>query len=270
MTKLLLGKPVQEKIIESLQAAASDSASAPCLAIIQVGNNPRSTVYINAKKRFAEKVGAKVRHIHIEESVGQDMVLNFIKDCNEDSEIHGIIVQLPLPEGYSKELILGSISPSKDVDGLTSGSKFIPATALAIKHLLDFYEIPVSGKKVVVMGRSDLVGKPTAELLTKAGGVVEVVHSKTDNPQTVTTQADILVVAIGKPEFVGRSYLKEGQIVVDVGIHEASAGGLVGDVSRKDAEGLVGALSPVPGGVGPLTVASLFENVFAARRNLLY
>jgi len=270
MTKLLLGKPVQEKIIESLKASVSGSAQVPCLAIIQVGNNPRSVVYINAKKRFAEKVGAKVRHIHIEESVGQDMVLNFIKDCNDDPEIHGIIVQLPLPEGYSKELILGSISPAKDVDGLTPGSKFTPATALAVKHLLDFYEISVSGKKVVVMGRSDLVGKPTAELLAKAGGEVEVVHSKTDNPEVVTSKSDILVVAIGKPEFVSKKYLKEGQVVIDVGIHEAPSGGLVGDVSRKDAEGFVEALSPVPGGVGPLTVASLFENVFIAGRNLLY
>lgn len=268
MSEVLWGRPVQQEIVSRLL----EKKQHPRLSIIQVGHNPRSDVYIAAKKRFAEKVGAQVEHIRLEEELGEGAVLDAISVANSDSEAHGIIVQLPLPVNFDREKILQAIDPRKDVDGLTDKSRFTPATALAVQHLLRFYHIEVAGRQVVVMGRSRLVGSPVARLLGEMGGEVTVIHRETRDPKIITTKADILIVAIGQPELVDESFLKEGQIIIDVGIHESERGGekvLLGDVKREAKEKMASQYSPVPGGVGPLTVASLFENLFTARENLV-
>ena len=246
----------------------------PQLAIIQVGDRPDSTAYIGAKKAFAERIGVGTRHIHLTESATQAEVLEAIETNNKDMSVQGIIVQLPLPTHIDRMAIIEAIDPHKDVDGLTSANydKLIagdwtgitPATARGVMELFDHYSVSVAGKKVAVLGRSRLVGTPIAVLCKKAGAEVIVCHSKTANIAQETKKADIVIVAVGKPGLVSVRHLKPGAMVVDIGISKASDGSLKGDVDHEAVAGIVSAITPVPGGVGPMTVLGLFENLFDA------
>lgn len=225
------------------------------LAIIQVGDRPDSLSYIKAKNKFAEEIGVKTELIKFPITVTQAEVLNTIKTSKAD----GIILQLPIPEHLHKKELLDAIDPAKDVDGLGRG-KYIPATARGIKELLEFYKISLKDKKVVVMGRSDLVGKPVAMMCEKEGAIVTVCHSQTKDIPAITKQADILIVAIGQPKHITSEFVKPGQIIVDVGINRTEEG-IVGDVDFNAVAPIVEAITPVPGGVGVMTVLALFENL---------
>ncbi|MFA6536715.1 MAG: bifunctional 5,10-methylenetetrahydrofolate dehydrogenase/5,10-methenyltetrahydrofolate cyclohydrolase [Candidatus Paceibacterota bacterium] len=282
MPKILYGRTVRDQIALSLTEEIEKLADKPLLAILQVGNDSRSTAYIKQKKIFGEKIGARVKIFNFPESAVQSEIIAKIRSLNSDRTVHGVIIQIPLPSSLNRQEVIDTIDPLKDVDGLTtSNQKFladgqprlIPATARGIFELLEYYQISVVGKRVTVMGRSALVGGPTAKLLALKGAEVKVVHTQTEKPKEVTSWADILVVAIGKAQRVDASYLRKGQVVVDVGVNsvsgdklaeEISGAKLVGDVDFKQAEGLVSAISPVPGGVGPMTVAALFENLLMA------
>jgi methylenetetrahydrofolate dehydrogenase (NADP+) / methenyltetrahydrofolate cyclohydrolase len=242
----------------------------PCLAIIQVGNDERSALYIKNKKAFATSVGAEVRHIHIDGKVSQNDMEKIIHDLNNDKGVHGIIVQLPIPAHLDKESLLRMVYSKKDVDGLSSDTPVhTPATARGVMTLLNYYNIEVKGKKVVVIGKSKLVGGPTACVLSNAGAEVETCDKQTKDIPEITRKADIIVVAAGSPHLITKDYVGEGQVIVDIGINPVTGEGdvvshTVGDVNFSEVSPLVRAISPVPGGVGPLTVASLFENLFDA------
>lgn len=278
MSALILdGKKSRNAICEKLKKEINFLGISPCLVIFQVGGNSESDVYIQQKIAFGTSIGARVVLEKIDDNnQSENTLIEKIKNCNEDESVHGIIVQLPLPKEIDKEKILSAISPVKDVDGLHPENiellfkgtpRFVPATARGIFSLLDFYNISVEGKKVVVVGRSDLVGKPVALLAQSRGALVTVCHSKTENVPSITKTVDIVIVATGKEGLVGREYISSGQVVVDVGIHSRMVNGqklISGDVKFDEVRDVVGAITPVPGGVGPMTVASLFENLVDA------
>lgn len=220
---------------------------------------------------FAERVGIETSHVHLREDSSQEDVVSAISRANRDASVHGIIVQLPLPVHLDRQAIIDSIDVAKDVDGLTSAnqrllsnndpSAIIPATARGVKELLDVYSISVAGKKVAVIGRSVLVGAPIARVCSHAGADVIVCHSKTPDVATETCKADIVVVAVGRAGMVDASYLKDGAIVIDVGINRMPDGSIKGDVDFESVRSKVSAITPVPGGVGQMTVLALFENL---------
>lgn len=269
--QILDGKLIREKNTPLLIEKIKSLSFVPCLAIIQVGNRPDSTSYIKAKKSFAKKIGINEIHIQLDESVSQDEVINIIKKYNEDNSVQGIIVQLPLPIGLSSEIIINSIDSRKDVDGLTplnikrlvdgNENAIISATARGINQLLKFYNIDLFAKKVTVVGRSTLVGKPIALMCLNENATVTVCHSKTNNLEDETKKADVLIVAIGKPNFIGKNHVKSGQIVIDVGISRQTDNTLTGDVNFEEIKDIVEMITPVPGGVGQMTVLALFENL---------
>ncbi len=252
----------------------------PTLAIVQVGNRPDSTSYIKAKKTFAKKIGVEVEHIHLLANTPQTKIIEAINDLNSDKTVNGIIVQLPLPEGIERDTVIDAIDPRKDADGLTSYNieqrfkgGILPATARGVRELLAHYKITLNGKKVVVIGRSALVGKPIADMCEAGGAHVTVCHSKTPDLKTETQKADIIIVAVGKPGLITREHVKKGQVIIDVGITKSGEVGVVGELAESGKSSIVGdvdfevvknivsAISPVPGGVGPMTVLALFENV---------
>jgi methylenetetrahydrofolate dehydrogenase (NADP+)/methenyltetrahydrofolate cyclohydrolase len=228
------------------------------LAIIQVGDRPDSISYIKAKNKFAEEIGAKIELIKFPITVTQSEVLSAIKS----STANGIILQLPIPDHLHKKELLDAIDPKKDVDGLGRGTH-IPATARGIKELLEFYTISLKDKKVTVMGRSDLVGKPVARMCEQEGAIVTVCYRETKDIPTLTKQADIVIVAIGQPKHVTSEFVRPGQIIIDVGINRTNEG-IVGDVDFNAVAPIVAAITPVPGGVGQMTVLALFENLVDA------
>lgn len=239
----------KEQLIQRIKAFS------PTLAIIQVGDRADSNAFIAAKNKFAQEIGAKTELIKFPVTVTQSEILNAIKTSTAD----GIIVQLPIPEHLDKKELLDAIDPVKDVDGLGRG-KHIPATARGIKELLSFYNLSLKDKKVVVMGRSDLVGKPIAAMCEREGAMVTVCHRESQNIPSITKEADILIVAIGQPKHITPEFVKPGQIIIDVGINRTDEG-IVGDVDFEAVAPIVEAISPVPGGVGQMTVLALFENV---------
>jgi methylenetetrahydrofolate dehydrogenase (NADP+)/methenyltetrahydrofolate cyclohydrolase len=269
--KILDGKLVREQSLPILIERIKNLSFVPCLAIIQVGNRPDSDAFIRAKKSFATKLGIKNIHIQLDEKIEQDKVLEVINKYNGDSEVIGIIVQLPLPIHLNSEIIIDAISPSKDVDGLTPlnikrlvdghDEAIIPATARGIRQLLKFYNIDLFGKKVTVVGRSTLVGKPIALMCLNENATVTVCHSKTQNLEEETKKADVLIVAIGKPNFIDRNHIRKGQIVIDVGISRQLDNSLTGDVNYEEIKDMVDMITPVPGGVGQMTVLAVFENL---------
>ncbi len=270
---LLDGKIARDYFSSELQKTIANLEQKPCLAIIQVGEREESSAYIKQKKIFGEKIGATVKHILLPENVSEDDVCDRIQDLNTDESVHGIIVQLPLPAHIDKNNVIQIIDPIKDIDGLTSVnikllwskmSGHVPATARGIITLLEYYKIPIKGKKVVVVGRSDLVGKPTAIIFLNKGAIVTVCHRETIDLPTETKRADILIVATGKHGLITKDFVSVGQVVVDVGISVLSDKRLVGDVVFDDVKNIVSAISPVPGGVGPMTVLSLFQNLLDA------
>ena len=281
---ILDGRKLRDKRKQKLVRYIKEVNNVPTLAIVQVGQNPESSAYIEQKKLFGKSVGSYIVHKKFPEDVALDNLHQTIDEYNQDKKISGIIVQLPLPENFNQQEVIDWIDPAKDVDGLTSentkklleGSpRFIPATAKGVATLLKEYGIDVSGKKVTVIGRSALVGRPTAEILKRQGATVTVCHRGTVDIKEKTIGADIIVVAAGHSHLVTDEYVCEGQVVIDVGINTLSGEHFdeeipgkkyVGDVDFEKVSKKVAAISPVPGGVGPMTVLSLFENLIEAHR----
>ncbi len=285
MTKILDGKKVALRIKNKLTEEIAGFSKPPKLAIFQVGDNPESTLYIKKKKEFAEQIGAQVEHFRFADSIDQESLARELKKVNVDRNFHGIILQLPLPSHLGSSSFFDEIDCQKDVDGLSSVNLkklwnkevggFIPATAKGVLNILDFFEISLSGKRVVIIGRSALVGKPIALAFLNRDATITVSHRKTENLSEISRQAEILVVAIGQPNFVDEKFVSPGQIVIDVGINSLPTGKLeeeisgrkiVGDVDFEAVKDIVEAITPVPGGVGPLTVSALFENLISAYR----
>lgn len=264
---LLDGRKAREHYISVLKERINKLSFTPCLVILQIGNRPDSDAFIKAKKSFAAKIGVKEMHVQLPEDISEKEVIDVIEKYNKDESVSGIIVQLPLPVHLNADKIIESIDPKKDTDGLTSNTLVMPATARGVKQLLDFYKINLFGKKVTVIGKSKLVGTPIANMAEKSGAIVTVCDSQTENVPEKAQDSDILIVAIGKKKFIDEKYVKKEQIVIDVGITRDERGILVGDVDFEKVGGIVSMITPVPGGVGQMTVLSLFENLIDACYN---
>ncbi len=278
MTKILDGKKVRDEIIIDLKNKISSFGIAPNLAIIKIGDNPDSDIYVRQKISLAKKIGANAYIVNFpNREITQEVLLAEIEKLNKDESVNGIIIQSPLPENLDWYEAVEAVIPWKDVDGLCSTnvksllinkSGMVPATAKGILSLLDYYQIPVKGKKLTVMGRSPLVGQPVATLFTNQGATVTVCHSQTIRPKEITKEADILIVAIGKPKLINKDYVRAGQVIIDVGItsilNNDGTRQILGDVDFDNVKDIVSAISPVPGGVGPMTVVSLFQNLVEA------
>lgn len=270
----LKGKDLRDKLLISLKEQVKDVPTQLGLAVIQVGNDEASKVYVRQKEKLALEMGYKFIHKVFEGNVNQNDVINYIKELNNDDTIDGILVQMPLPKHLDTTLIQNTIDPNKDVDGLTfiNAGKLVqnmpslaPCTPKGIIDILDEYEIPIEGKKVVVIGRSILVGKPIANMLTNRNASVSVCHSKTDDISFYTKNADIIVVAVGKAKYLKADMVKPNAVIIDVGINRID-GKLIGDVDYENVSELASHITPVPGGVGPMTVYELMHNVYVAHQ----
>lgn len=269
MAIILDGKKLRDKIFENLKQRLNNMSEKPTLAVILVGENPASQIYVRNKKKTAENLGINSIVINYPSDISENILLDKIKELNNDNSITAILVQLPLPKHIDKFKIIDAIAPEKDVDGLTpynSGKLFAgeepyvyPCTPKGILLLLDEYNIEIEGKHVVVIGRSNLVGKPVAQMLLKRNATVTMCHSHTKNLSDITKTADIVVSAVGK-NIIGEKMLKSDCVVVDVGIFKDNNGKICGDVDFASASKIAAYISPVPGGVGPMTIASLMLN----------
>ena len=272
MYQVIDGKKISQEIKDELKekaAARAKEGKKVALAVIQVGNDPASSVYVRNKKKACEYIGIESLSYELPEETTEEELVALIEKLNADAGVNGILVQLPLPEQINEEKIIQTISPDKDVDGFhmqnvgalcTGGKGYVSCTPLGIITLLKRSGIEIAGKRCVVMGRSNIVGKPMAMLLLRENGTVTICHSKTQDMKEITRQADILVVAIGKPKFVDETYVKEGAVVIDVGIHRNAENKLCGDVDFDKVAPHTSAITPVPGGVGPMTIAMLMNN----------
>ena len=279
MVQLIDGKLISAQIKDELKAEVAqmkEKGINPCLAVIQVGNDPASSVYVNNKKKACAYIGIESLSYELEETVSQDALLKLISELNNNEKVNGILVQLPLPRHIDENAVIEAITPSKDVDGFhpeTVGNMcigtrgFLPCTPAGVIQLLKRSNIEIEGKECVIIGRSNIVGKPMAMLLLRENGTVTITHSRTKDLKEVTKRADILVVAIGKPKFVTKDFVKEGAVVIDVGIHRNEDNKLCGDVDFDDIVEKVSAITPVPGGVGPMTIAMLMNNCVETVRN---
>lgn len=266
---LLSGKETQEQLKKQLKNEVAVLDVSKKLVILQVGNNNESNIYINQKKKFGEEVGILVEHKRFEEKIKEADLIGVIEVCNKDKDVGGIIIQLPIPKHLDQSKIFSAVDVEKDVDGLGAaqiglfytGNKMatVPATARGVISLLDFYKISLKSKSVVVVGRSNLVGRPVAQMCLNRNATVTICHSYTKNLENITQTADVLIVACGIPNFIGPQHVCKKQVVVDVGIHRTPRG-ICGDVDFGKVSPVVSAITPVPGGVGPLTVVSLFQN----------
>ena len=276
MTKLIDGKLISKQIKDELRDKVTNLKSQGKeigMAVIQVGNDPASSVYVGNKKKACEYIGIRSESYELPEETTEEELLELINKLNQDERIHGILVQLPVPKHIDEDTIIKAISPKKDVDGfhpqsvgaLSIGQKgFVSCTPAGVIQLLKRSGVEIEGKECVIIGRSNIVGKPMALLLLRENGTVTITHSKTKDLKEVCKRADILVVAIGKPKMIDSSYVKEGAVVIDVGIHRDENNKLCGDVDFKDVESVVSAITPVPGGVGPMTIAMLMYNCVKA------
>lgn len=272
MYQIIDGKKISQEIKDELRERMAQRRAAGesrCLAVIQVGADPASSVYVNNKKKACEYVGVESLSYGLPEETTQEELLKLIGELNGNEKVNGILVQLPLPGHIDEEKILLAISPEKDVDGfhpvnvgnLSIGRPgFVSCTPAGVIQLLKRSGIGIEGKECVVLGRSNIVGKPMAMLLLRENGTVTVCHSRTKNLREITRRADILVAAIGKPKFIDESYIKEGAVVIDVGIHRNENNKLCGDVDFERVAPHCSAITPVPGGVGPMTIAMLMSN----------
>ena len=272
MAQLIDGKLISAQIKDELKeevVSLKEKGIIPCLAVIQVGNDPASSVFVNNKKKACAYIGIESLSYELEENITQEELLSIIDELNHNEMVNGILVQLPLPKHIDEEAVIQAIAPEKDVDGfhpetvgnMCIGSKgFLPCTPAGVIQLLKRSNIEIEGKECVVVGRSNIVGKPMAILLLRENGTVTITHSRTKDLQEVTKRADILVAAIGKPKFITKEYIKEGAVVIDVGIHRNEENTLCGDVDFDDVVDKVSAITPVPGGVGPMTIAMLMNN----------
>lgn len=270
------GKVISQQIKDELKLKVAElnrQGKEICLAVIQVGNDPASTVYVGNKKKACEYIGIKSLAYELPEETTEEELIGIIEKLNQDDTVHGILVQLPVPKHINEDHIINAISPKKDVDGfhpasvgaLSIGQKgFVSCTPAGVIQLLKRSGIEIAGKECVVVGRSNIVGKPMAMLLLRENGTVTICHSRTKNLQEVCRRADILVVAVGRPKMIDASYVKEGAVVIDVGIHRDENNKLCGDVDYASVEPVAGAITPVPGGVGPMTIAMLMNNCVEA------
>lgn len=274
MSKVLDGKQmasvIQDEVKQQVSEIIDSGARAPHCAVLLVGNNPASAAYVASKERMFKKVGMTSSVYRIEEDITQEKLQELVDYLNDDQDVDGILIQLPLPKHLDPKPLLESVKPRKDVDGLTILNQGLllkqdglkPCTPLGVVELLKRYDIPIEGKNCVVIGRSDLVGRPAAMLMLNENATVTITHSGTTNLKEHTKQADILIVAMGRAGFIDESYIKEGAVVVDVGIHRQD-GKLVGDVDPEAFE-KTSYHTPVPGGVGPMTIAMLMSNTLLA------
>lgn len=269
MVTILDGKKLRDKILDGLQKRVEGFVRKPSLAVILVGDNPASRIYVNNKKKMSERIGINSQIIDFESGVSEDVLLSKIEELNKDDSVDAILVQLPLPSHISKEKIINSINPDKDVDGFTPynfGKLFsgevpnvYPCTPKGIMLLLDEYGIEIEGRHAVVIGRSNIVGRPVAQMLLDRNATVTMCHSRTKNLAQITKTADILVSAVGKNIIKGEM-LKSDCVVIDVGIFKDENGKTRGDVDFESSSKIASYISPVPGGVGPMTIASLMLN----------
>ena len=272
MPQIIDGKAIASQIKDELKAFVENmkkEGKTVCLAVIQVGVDPASSIYVNNKKKACEYIGIESLSYELPEDTTQEELLSLIDKLNQDSHVNGILVQLPLPAHIDEGAVVTAISPDKDVDGFHTesvgrmfiGKKgFLPCTPAGIIQLIKRSGIEIEGKECVVVGRSNNVGKPMALLLLRENGTVTVAHSRTKDLKEITKRADILIAAIGKPKFITAEYIKEGAVVIDVGIHRLDGRKMCGDVDFDDVKEKVAAITPVPGGVGPMTVAMLMKN----------
>ena len=268
---LLDGKEVANRLKEKVKTSIAHLSTKPGLAVISVGDNPASKLYIKLKRKMCEELGIYFEEFIFNENATEEEVLEVIDQLNENEKIHGILVQSPVPYHINILKLFDSIAPEKDVDGfhpinvgrlVQNQDGFVPCTPLGIMHILKEYQIPIEGKNCVVVGRSNIVGRPMAQLLINANGTVTVCHSKTKNLADITKQADILIVAVGKPNFITSEMVKEGAVVVDVGINrKTDSKKICGDVDFETVKDKCSYITPVPGGVGPMTIMTLMENV---------
>ncbi len=267
---ILDGKAVSAKIIDDLKIELAKKSTKPYLAVILVGDDPASRVYVRNKKKKAEYIGVRADIFEYPADVEESVILEKIDELNANPKITAILVQMPLPDHISKEKVICRISPQKDVDcftpenvgRLTIGMEpyFYPATPQGVLMLLDAYDIPIEGKHAVVIGRSNIVGKPMAQMLLRRNATVTMCHSKTENLEDIIKTADIVVSAVGK-KIVRCKMVDKKSVVIDVGIYRDSNGNLTGDVDFEEVEPVVEYITPVPGGVGPMTIASLMYNI---------
>lgn len=278
MPQIIDGKVISAQIKEEIKeqvAVCSAQGKEITLAVIQVGSDPASSVYVGNKKKACAYVGIRSLAYELPEETTQDELLKLIGELNGREDVHGILVQLPVPKHIDENAVIQAIDPQKDVDGfhpqnvgaLCTGQKgFISCTPAGIIQLLKRSGIEIEGKECVVIGRSNIVGKPMSLLLLRENGTVTVCHSKTKELREITRRADILVAAVGKPRMINADYVKEGAVVIDVGIHRNAENQLCGDVDFASVAPIAGAITPVPGGVGPMTIAMLMYNCLEAFR----
>lgn len=278
--KIIDGKSVARHIIENIAKEVNKlrhEGIHPGLAVVLVGNNPASMVYVRNKGEACRSAGIYSEEHRLPEDASEDELLRLIERLNNDNKINGILVQLPLPERINKDNVLKAISPEKDVDGfheinmgrlITGQDGLVPCTPLGIIKLLDHYHITVEGKNAVIVGRSNIVGKPVALMLLNRNATVTICHTRTKNMQEVCRQADILIAAVGRSHMISGDMIKEGAVVVDVGINRQADGKLAGDVDFERASEKASWITPVPGGVGPMTIAMLLYNTVKAARHM--
>ena len=276
MAELIDGQKISKDIKDETKekvAALKEKGIETSLAVILVGNDPASSVYVSNKKKACEYTGIRSLSYELPEETTEEELLKLIDELNNDVTVNGILVQLPLPKHINEDAVIKRISPDKDVDGfhpesvgrLSIGERgFQSCTPAGVIQLLKRSDVKIEGAECVVVGRSNIVGKPMAMLLIRENGTVTVCHSRTKDLREVTRRADILVVAIGKPEFIDASYVKDGAVVIDVGIHRKGEKKLCGDVDFASVEPVASKITPVPGGVGPMTIAMLMNNCYEA------
>lgn len=280
-TQILNGKEVSNSIQEKIKHEVAALKTTPGLAVILVGNNPASRVYVSNKKAACARVGIHSIEHHLDDTVSQDELARLIQSLNQDNAVDGILLQLPLPDHLDADALLHTIAPEKDVDGfhplnvgklLQGLDTFQSCTPYGVMEILRYYNLPVAGKHVVIIGRSNIVGKPLAAMMLKENATVTICHSRTQNLKEMTLQADILVAAIGKANFVSADMVKKGAVVIDVGINRVEAAEtergskLVGDVDYAAVSTVASAITPVPGGVGPMTIAMLLNNTLKSHK----
>ena len=276
MAKILSGKVVSQRIKDELKEEVKELNAKgifPGLAVIIVGDDPASRVYVNSKKKACEEIGVYSEEYALPAETSEEELLQLVEKLNNEPKINGILVQLPLPKHIDEETVINAISPKKDVDAfhpsnvgkiMIGNYDFLPCTPAGVMELIKESGIDVSGKECVIVGRSNIVGKPQAMLLLHANGTVTICHSRTQDLKAKTKNADILVAAVGIPNFITGDMIKEGAVVIDVGINRIADKKLVGDVEFDSAEKVASAITPVPGGVGPMTIAMLMKNTVKA------
>jgi methylenetetrahydrofolate dehydrogenase (NADP+) / methenyltetrahydrofolate cyclohydrolase len=276
--KIISGKEVAAEIRSKISKEViqlKETGIIPGLTVILVGENPASRSYVTAKQKACNEIGIHSTLLEFPDTITESFLLNEITKLNNDPEVHGILVQLPLPKHINELAVIEHISPNKDVDGfhpinvgrmMTGQEAYLPCTPFGIVEMVKSKQIPIAGSHVVVIGRSNIVGKPVGQLFLKENATVTYCHSRTTNLKEMTKQADILIVAVGKANFIDSEYIKEGAVVIDVGVNRLESGKLVGDVLFEDASNVAGFITPVPGGVGPMTITMLLFNTILSAK----